>query len=252
MRDCTLKLRVLPAVIALALAACDGGPPPIHQVSTTFDGNKQLILAAGYTPNAQSNGIAAWADVPVGTAAVLEVTGPLHFRCKGQFRAPDPTTMDRPDLPFLDVGDGGAALFAAPAGHYTAILTIPSFQAMIEEGFDAGSSSDDGPTRVYDLNIGCVPVADTSEQMQAQLPLHVTAIRTWTLRVPDLTTRSQLLMLADQAARAVQDGNYAAALTAVNQIRDLVQPLSAQNPYYAILRDSLALIALLTQPTPPG
>ncbi len=249
MRDCTLKLRVLPAVLALALAACESGPP---QVTTTFDRNKQLILAAGYTPTAQSNGIGAWADVPVGTPAVLEVTGPLHFRCQGQFRAPDRSTMDRPDLPFLDVGDGGAAVFAAPVGHYTAVLTIPSFQATIQEGFDAGVSYADAITGVYDLNIGCVPVADTSEQMQALLHLHVTAVKTWTLRVPDPTTRGQLVMLADQAARAVQDEDSAAAVTALTQIRDVVQPLSVRNPYYEILRDSLASIALLTQPTPPG
>src|SRR5713101_5182596 len=238
MRDCTLKLRVLPAVLALALAACESGPP---QVTTTFDRNKQLILAAGYTPTAQSNGIGAWADVPVGTPAVLEVTGPLHFRCQGQFRAPDRSTMDRPDLPFLDVGDGGAA-----------VLTTPSFQATIQEGFDAGVSYVDAITGVYDLNIGCVPVADTSEQMQALLQRHVTAVKTWTLRVPDPTTRGQLVMLADQAARAVQDEDSAAAVTALIQIRDVVQPLSVRNPYYEILRDSLASIALLTQPTPPG
>jgi len=160
--------------------------------------------------------------------------------------------MDRPDLPFLDVGDGGAALFAAPAGHYTAVLTIPSFQATIQEGFDAGVSYADPTTGVYDLNIGCVPVADTREQMQSLLPRHVTAVKTWTLRVPDLTTRAQLLMLADQAARAVQEEDSAAAVTALTQIRDVVQPLSVQNPYYAILRDSLASIALLTQPTPRG
>ena len=249
MRDSTLKLRVLPAVLALALAACETGPP---QVTTTFGRNKQLILAAGYTPTAQSNGIGAWADVPVGTPAVLEVTGPLHFRCQGQFRAPDRSTMDRPELPFLDVGDGGAAAFAAPVGHYTAVLTIPSFQAAIQEGFDAGVSYADPITGVYDLNIGCVPVADTSEQMQSLLTRHVTAVKTWTLRVPDLTTRAQLLMLADQAARAVQKEDSAAAVAALTQIRDVVQPLSVHNPYYAILRDSLASIALLTQPTPPG
>jgi hypothetical protein len=232
-------------IAMLAFSACQTATPP-PPVSTKFDGNKTLILDASYTPTAQSNGIAAWADVPVGTPAILEVTGPLHFRCQGQFRAPDPTIMDRPDLPFLDVGDGGAALFAAPAGHYTAVLTIPSFQASIEEGFNAGISYADGTTGVYDLNIGCVPVADSVDQLQVLIAQHVMAVRTWVTRAEDSPIRTQLLPLANGAVLAVQSEQTATALKALMEIRQVVQPLSPENPYYAILRDTLASIALLS------
>jgi hypothetical protein len=235
--------------VAICMAACETGPAPVHQVTTTFDGNKQLILAAGYTPNAQSNGIGAWADVPVGTQALLEVTGPLHFRCQGQFRAPDPTTMDRPDLPFLDVGGGGAALFAAPVGHYNAVLTIPSFQATIQESFNAGVSYADAITGVYDLNLGCVPVADSVQQLQVLVAQHVMAVRTWVTRA-DPPIRIQLLPLADEATQAVRNEQTATALKALTQIKDIVLPMSAQGPYYSILRDALSSIALLTQTIP--
>jgi hypothetical protein len=36
----------------------------------------------------------------------------------------------------------------------------------------------------------------------------------------------------------------------LTQIVDLVQPLVAQNPYYAIQRDALGAIGLLNQPAP--
>jgi hypothetical protein len=43
------------------LVACDPNAGKIDQASVTFDGNKQLILVAQYTPNAQSDGIGAYA-----------------------------------------------------------------------------------------------------------------------------------------------------------------------------------------------
>jgi hypothetical protein len=37
----------------------------------------------------------------------------------------------------------------------------------------------------------------------------------------------------------------------MTKIRDIVEPLTTQDPYYEILRDALVSIALLTQPPPP-
>jgi hypothetical protein len=233
------------------LAAClEVGSGPNNEVSKTFDGNKQLVLAAGYTPNAQSNGVGAWADVPVGTPAILEITGPLHIYCAAHFRAPDPNMMGRDNLAVLDVGDGGGALFASPAGGYTAILTIPSVPVSIQRSFSAGTSYPDTRTGVYDLNIGCVPVADTMQELQTLLQQHARAVQIWVNQMDPSTARFRLEALAESATQAVRARNTASALNAMSQIRDIAQPLGAQYPYYDILRDTLASIALLTRQPP--
>src|SRR5260370_26132897 len=77
----------LAASLCSLLVACDPNAGKIDQASVTFDGSKQLILVARYTANAQSNGIGAFADVPVGTTGTLEMTGPLHMHCDGTFQA---------------------------------------------------------------------------------------------------------------------------------------------------------------------
>lgn len=239
-------------MMVFALAACESsGSGTTSQVSTTFDGNKRLVLAAAYSVNAMSIGIAAWADVPVGTPAILETTGPLHTRCQGQFRPPDKSAQG-PNLPELDVGDGGGALFTAPSGHYTAVLTIPSVQATIQKTFDAGYSAPDPITGAYDLNLGCVPVADTIQQLNELLPQRAMAVKTWVTRMDDGANRAQLMPLASEAVQAVQSGDTATVLKLMTQIEDIVKPLATQNPYYDILRDALASISLLTQPAPPS
>jgi hypothetical protein len=233
------------------MAAClEVGSGPSNEVTQTFDGNKQLVLAAGYTPNAQSNGVGAWADVPVGTPAILEITGPLHIHCVATFRAHTPYTMGHDGLAELDVGDGGGALFTAPAGPYTAILTIPSVSVTISKSFHAGYSYADPLTGAYNLNIGCVPVADTVEQLKSLVPQRVMAVGLRVNQMDSSTIKSTLDALAQRANHEVQVGNSDTALKAMNQIKEIVQPLAGQNPYYAILRDTLASIALLSQPPP--
>jgi len=233
------------------MAAClEVGPAPSNEVTKTFDGNKQLVLAATYTPNAQSNGVSAWADVAVGTPAILEITGPFHIHCVAHFRASDPNVMGHEGLAVLDVGDGGGALFAGPAGGYTATLTIPSVPVTIQKSFSAGSSYGDGQTGVYNLNIGCVPVADTMLQLQTLLPQHVMAVQFRIDHLDPSTTKFQLEGLAEQATAAIKAGDVAATLDAMIQIRDIAQPLAVQGLYYAVLRDALVSIALLTQPPP--
>jgi hypothetical protein len=240
----------LAAIAALGIVACDSSMQAYPgQISKTFDGNKKLVLAAAYSVNAMSIGIDTWADVPVGTPAVVEVSGPLHIHCQGQFRAPD-KSVQGPGLPRLDLGDGGGALFTAPSGHYTVVVTIPSVQATIQKGFDAGYSAPDPLTGAYNLNLGCVPVADTIQQLNDLLPQRAMAVRTWVTRMDDGANRAELMPLASEAVQAVQSGDTATALKLMTQIKDIVKPLATQNPYYDILRDALASIALLTQAPP--
>ena len=235
---------------ALLLSACDpsAGSHP-GQVITTFDGNKELVLVAEYGSNAAAIGISAWADVPGGTSGILELTGPLHMRCQGQFRPPDPKYQDPYNLPHLDFGDGGlGAGLHAPLGHYTATVTIPSVNASIQKSFDTGYSSADAITGIYDLPPNCVPIADSAQQMSTLLAQYVMAVHTWVVRMDNLPLRSQLLELSSDATAAVETGDHPAALQALTQIVDLVQPLVSQNPYYEIRREAFGAIGLLNQP----
>jgi hypothetical protein len=245
--------RALPIALVLALAACEtSGSATSGQVSATFDGNKKLVLAATYTAGAQSNGISVWAEVPAGTLGMVETTGPLHMRCEGKF-VPQNDNQANPDkLPVLDLGGGGGIAFAAPIGHYVAVATIPSMGAKIQTSFEAGSSYADPITGVYDLSIGCVPVADSVQQLNALLQKHSMAVQTWITRITDTANKAQLQPLADRAAQSVQSGDTAAAVKLMTQIQDIVRPLATQDPYYDILRDALASIALLTQSPPPS
>lgn len=239
------------AVTVLALAACaPSGSATSDRVSTTFDGSKKLVLAAAYTANAQSIGISVWADVPVGTPGTLETIGPLHMRCEGTFQPPGKDLQNPDNLPILDLGGGGGVSFAAPSGHYVTVASIPSMGARIQKAFDAGSSYADPITGVFDLSLGCVPIADSAQQLQKLLPQHVMAVQIWITRMNDPVNRSQLLSLAQEASQAVQSGDTATALQALTRIKAIVEPMAAQNPYYDILRDTLASIALLTQPPP--
>jgi hypothetical protein len=239
-------------MLALVLSACDpsAGTHP-GQVITTFDGGKKLVLIAEYQSNAAAVGISAWADVTDGTAGILEMTGPLHMRCQGQFRPPDPMYQDPFNLPDLDFGDGGnGASMHAPRGRYTATVTIPAVNASIQKSFDVGYSSADAITGIYDLPSNCVPIADSADQLGTLLSQYVMAVHTWVVRMDDSPLRSQLLQLSIDATRALESADHPAALGALTAIINLVQPLVAQNPYYDIRREAVAAVGLLNQPVP--
>jgi hypothetical protein len=239
-------------MLVVVLAACGPASATSGQVSTTFDGNKKLVLSAGYTSNAQSSGISVWADVPVGTHGVVETAGPLHMRCEGKFVPQNDNQANPDNLPVLDLGGGAGIAFAAPIGHYVVVATIPSKGATIQQTFEAGSSYADPITGVYDLSLDCVPVADTIAELNALLPRHVMAVQTWIMRMNDPVHQAQLLPLAQRASLALPSGDTAKALDALTQIKEIITPLSPQGPYYPILVDVLASIALLSQPVPPS
>jgi hypothetical protein len=238
-------------VAALSMACNPSAGNRAGDVTTTFGGNKKLVLAADYLINTTGISIGAWADVSVGTAGILELTGPLHMRCQGQFVPPDPQSLDPYNLPHLTFGDGGlGAGLHAPPGHYTASVTLPSANASVRKSFDARDSLADAITGIYELPAGCLPVADSAQQLSTLLALYVTAVDTWIVRMDSSPLRTQLSQLSTNATHALASGDHPAARQALTQIVDLVQPLVAQNPYYAIQRDALGAIGLLNQPAP--
>jgi len=241
------------ALVAMIIWSCDSSASgQLGPVIATFDGSKKLELFAGYSRTAASIAITVWADLPAGSEGTIEMTGiPFHIRCQGLFQFPEPGFQAPDHLSYLDVGAGHAgAFFGAPPGRYTAVGRIPSYGATVETSFDAGQSFPDGQTGVFNLPLGCVPVADTKQQLGALLPKYVSAVGILVGKLPASSANSQLSDATDEARTAVVAGDTAAALDALARIRDIVQPLKAQNPYYELLINTQAAIALLTQPSP--
>jgi len=239
--------RALVAAACCSLIACDPNAGNTDSVSVTFDGNKTLILAANFTPNAQSIGIAAFADVDVGTVAALEMTGPLHMHCDGTFQ-PAPT-----DSSYLVGGnrpDFVLGSFAAPAGQYTVIASIPSQNVQVKKTFRAGVSYIDAVTNVWDLPIACVQVADTRQQLTDFTRQRVDAVTYWVGRLDNSPMKVQLLSSVARASASLLTGDQPRAIDALLTIRDTVQPLASRGPYDSIFRDAKDAIALLEQPAP--
>jgi len=244
----------LAASLCTLLVACDPTAGKIDQASVTFDGNKQLILVAEYTPNAQSNSIGAFDDVPVGTTGTLEMTGPMHMHCDGTFQAQ--TAGGMPDFtgnrPGLDLGNGARGIsFAAPQGEYMVVVSIPSKTVQVKKTLSAGISYIDPITNVWDLPMGCVQVADTRQQLDDLTAGRVGAVKILVDRADVSPLKEKLLPLASKADASLLAGDKASAIQAMTAIRDTVQPYIARNPWYEIYSDARVALALLTQPVPP-
>jgi hypothetical protein len=246
-------LRSLSATVAvLALAACDNPFDNIPgQITTSFDGGKELVLVASYSVSAAATGIAAWADVPVGTAAIVEMTGPLHMHCDGTFEKVPPEFNDPGNRPALDVGEGTDGVqFHAPAGNYTVVVAIPSRRVSIKKSFSSGPSAIDPLTGVWDLPSGCVPVADTQRQLRDYTAKNVAAIAYWVGRMDASPRKTELMALDGKAAEAIQTADKTAAVGALVKIRASVDPAHGDTFDYRTYCESNASIALLTQPVP--
>ncbi len=175
------------------------------------------------------------------------MTGPLHMHCDGAFQAPpkDGSYLaggNRPGL-ILDA-------FAAPAGQYTVVVSIPSENAQLKTTFRAGSSYKDPITGVWDLPGGCVPVADTRQQLDDLTYVHVYAVELWGGRMDASSLKTQLTPLGAKADQAVVAADKPAAIEALTSIRDAVRTQTGPGVYSEILRDANASLALLAQPVP--
>jgi hypothetical protein len=247
-----IRRAVQAALVCVLIAACDN-PVDAYpgQVTTSFDNGKRLVVVAGYSLNAQAIGIQAWADVSAGTPGTIEMTGPLHMRCDGSFQLV-PAEFDNPgNRPTLDVGEGhiGAQLHA-PSGNYTAVAAIPSKKVKLKKTFTAGTSAIDPLTGVWDLPGGCVPVADTRQQLLGLTTKNVNAIAYWVGRMDASPLQSNLLKLAARANDAVVAGDTPTALDALVRIRSSVSAISSNTYEYRTYCESNASIALLSQAVP--
>jgi hypothetical protein len=238
----------------LAAATCASvggcGPAATDQVSTTFDGNKQLVVEAGFSGSTRDTYVFAWADEPVGTSATIEVNGPLHVHCDGTFEDPPPGT-DQP-RPFLDVGEGTLGLqYHVPAGSYSVTVSIPSAGVQLKRNFGAAAGAPDYPTNAYDLPLGCVPIADTRQQLVDYISLYVHAADFYVVHIQNPWITPRLLQQAAAADAALSAGDTVTVLQAMTIIRDALQRVLMGPAYiHSAYVFAVESIALLTQAVP--
>jgi hypothetical protein len=239
--------RILLAAAACAsLAGC--GPAP---VSTTFDGNKQFVVEAGYGFNTQQTYVFAWADEPAGTKATIEVNGPLHVHCEGTFQPYTPEQAPADPRPFLDMGEGTAGVqFHAPPGSYSATVSIPSAGVQLKRNFQGGGGGPDYYTKAYGMPTGCLPIADTRQQLVDYISLYVHAADFYIGYLPDPVIKSRLQPQAAAAERALAAADSATVLQAMTTIRDTLRPVMMITYNYDAYRFAGYSVALLTQAVP--
>jgi hypothetical protein len=240
--------------IFLATAACASlggcGPAAADQVSTTFDGNKQFVVQAGYEFNTEGTYVFAWADEPNGTKATIEVNGPLHVHCDGTFQAYTPEQAPLDPRPFLDVGGSNGVQFDAPPGSYSATVSIPSAGVQLKRSFQGGGGGPDYDTKAWGLPTGCLPIADTRQQLVDYISLYVHAADFYIGYLPDPGIKSRLQPQAAAAGRALAAGDSATVLQAMTTIRDTLLPVMTISYNYDAYRFAEYSVALLTQAVP--
>jgi hypothetical protein len=240
---------LLAAAACVSLAGC--GPAPADQVSTTFDGNKQLVVEAGYAFNSQNTYVSAWADEPPGTKATIEVNGPLHVHCDGTFQAYPPGQAPLDPRPFLDVGGGTSGLdYHAPPGSYSATVSIPSAGVQLKRSFQGDGGGPDYYTKAYRLPTGCLPIADTRQQLVDYISLYVHAADFYIGYLDDPGIKSRLLPRVAAANAALQAADMASVLQEMFIIRDTLQPVMDRTYNYDAYWFAVDSIALLSQAVP--
>jgi hypothetical protein len=127
-----------------------------------FGNHHKIYLEASYSVNIAGINAFGYADVPDGTPAQMQVTGPISWTCPGFFHShPEVSDNNFRNLPLFKVGDADAIAFSGPPGKYTVILTIPSFNATVSRTFDAGPMGRDSQGSWYRPTAGCVQTATT-------------------------------------------------------------------------------------------
>jgi hypothetical protein len=238
----------LAATACASLGGC--GPAAVDEVSTTFDGNKLFVVRAGYGVNTQGTYVFASADEPNGTKATIEVKGPLHVHCDGTFQAYAPGQAPLDPRPFLDVGGSNGVQFHAPPGSYSATVSIPSAGVQLKKSFQGDGGGPDYNTKAWGLPTGCLPIADTRQQLVDYISMYVHAANFYIGYLPDPGIKSRLKPQASAAERALAAGDSATVLQAMTTIRDTLLPVMTITYNYDAYRFAEYSVALLTQPVP--
>jgi hypothetical protein len=192
-------------VAVITLAAVLSGCGPLdkgHWANGHISGSKTFALDLVYGGNSSELAVGVYADVPDGTEGVVEVTGPRHWRCNGQFRKPQPNRgllpWDKENLPGLVLGSSTdpAINVSVPSGSYTVTARIPSMNAEVKESatLDQGHGSN-LQVVVIPHDPDCLLIADTRAQQKA----FVTQYLDWMKRSTRSLGKPDLTAIVDQA-----------------------------------------------------
>lgn len=249
----------LAVVLVAVLASCQNPIDTSHWATGRFQGDKVISLNARYDASSAALTISAYADVPDGATAVLELTGPEHWRCDGGFRQhPSATTFagDNQNLPYFVAGGAtySTVNFFVPAGSYTATIQIPGFHASLDERvkLDHGSAPD-ADTGLEQQDPGCVRVADSAAQQKDLIGNYIRGIQLIVKRLG----KSDLRTIADKAQQALMRANAlsdpavirSANLSAARILRTLGDAARAEfpNPPSSLMQAIDDAVALLSQ-----
>lgn len=231
----------------LAVTACGSQTAPVvgpGEVSTTFAGGKALILLAA------SDTIRVWADVAAGTEATLEVTGQWHLRCAGRFVAPESGNGMGGHHLGLDIGDGSrtAPEFHPPGGQYNVVVTIPSVNASVTEGFVAPPAWPDPVLAAYLPPGDCLIIPETESERYELVTRHAYAVEVLVSEMSPSGLKDKLSPLAADVYGSSIQRDY---LTVLHDMDGMDKLLETAGPETLLLKREVRVeVTLLTQSVP--
>ena len=252
-------LLAVAVALTIPLGSCESPVDNSHWATGRFQGDKVISLNARYDASSAALTISAYADAPDGATAVLELTGPEHWRCDGGFRQhPSATTFagDNQNLPYFVAGGAtySTVNFFVPAGSYTATIQISGFHASLDERVELDhGSAPDADTGLEQQDPGCVRVADSAAQQKDLIGNYIRGIQLIVKRLG----KSDLRTIADKAQQALMRANAlsdpavirSANLSAARILRTLGDAARAEfpNPPSSLMQAIDDAVALLSQ-----
>ena len=252
-----MKRLLIVTVAAIALGSCAVGPTH-DTVTGTFGRGNLIALDEWAGSNSAGSNLDAYASVPDGTPATLELTGPQVWSCSGVFRNPvsipptgGPFESDQDKrrdmvvvLPSLVVDGETVPGFAliGPGGTYRVTIAIPALGASFSHSWKLGTGSSNAG--LYGTNPGCMQIATFLAQQQNFVDSYLTALQSElnSITLRSLPARAQLQALLDQATVAKRAGDakadpgqraseYGAAAEALSAMAQTAIGVPGLNPY---------------------
>lgn len=215
---------LIAAAVAIAVAGC--GPLADHHrqnlVSGSFDGGRLIALNEWVGGNSVGSNLEAYADVPDRSPAVLDVSGPEHWRCSGTLRThpqvSSGTFLESKDdrlkdqvlnLPsFVITGESAPGVgFGGPAGSYRIMIEVPSRSAKYSHNWKLGDGGWSPITMLYDNRPACQQLADTAAQQRTIGDRYLNALQRVLKGLTSSGTRTHLQALLEQATLAKVSGD---------------------------------------------
>jgi hypothetical protein len=236
-----------------------------HRTTGHASGGKAIAIDLSYRYGLPGMGVQAYADIADHTAGTVEVTGPQHWRCQGQFRAHTAADFVLPwDIeakPWFvpDGAPGGETnpglMVEVPPGSYTVTLRIPAVHAELKQS--ASIENPNGPdpsTGLPQHDPGCVLIADTAAQQKAVIAQYLSAMHLRAREFGKQDLRDLVAQAQEQFASANQatdpaaiQARYSEVARTLAQFKDAVRTDFPDLPPMHVIWATEDAIALLSQ-----